>query len=152
ARRLPALLAVGPLAPGRAAAHGRRLSARLARAPPPRPPALARRPPRPVPRRAPGPRPRPRPARRGARPPAAPGPHGAAPVAHDGGATAPLAGRAAVPLAPGLAAARAHLLGSPLAVRAAAAPARWSLDPPAFGARPFRRRHLGLARPARLRP
>src|SRR5262249_39551001 len=32
------------------------------------------------------------------------------------------------------------------------APALWSLDPPADGARPFRRRHLGLARPARLRP
>ena len=54
ARRLPALLAVRPLAPGRAAAHGRRLPARLARAPPPRPPALARRPARRVPRRAGG--------------------------------------------------------------------------------------------------
>src|SRR5262249_43150881 len=68
------------------------------------------------------------------------------------GAAAPLAGRTPVPLAPGLAAARAHRLGSPLAVRAAAAPALWPPDPPADGARPLRRRHLGLARPTRLRP
>src|SRR5690348_7517304 len=96
-RRLPTLLAVRPLASGGAAAHGRRLSARLARAPPPRPPALARRPPRRVPRRARGHRPGPGVAGRAVRRPTAPGPYGAAPAAHDGGAAAPLAGRAAVP-------------------------------------------------------
>src|SRR5262245_23193889 len=152
ARRLPALLAVRSLAPGRAAAHGRRLSARLARAPPPRPPALARRPPRRVPRRARGHRPGPGVAGRDVCRPAAPGPYGAAPGAHDVGTAAPLVGRAAVPLAPGPATARAQDLGRPMAVRAAAAPALWPPDPPADGARPLRRRHLGLARPTRLRP
>src|SRR5690242_16669483 len=96
ARRLPALLAVRSLAPGRAAACERRLPARLARAPPPRSPALARRPPRRVPRRTRGDRPGPGVARRAAGRPAAPGPYGAAPLAHDDGAAAPLVGRAPV--------------------------------------------------------
>src|SRR5262249_30727657 len=151
ARRLPALLAIRSLAPGGATAHGRRLSARLARAPPPRPPALARRPPRPVPQRARGPRPGPCVAERDVCPPAPPGPYGAAPAAHDDRAAAPLVGRASVPLATGPATARAHGLGRPMAVRAPAAPAFSPPDPPALGARPLRRRHLGLARPTRLR-
>src|ERR1700752_5543519 len=106
ARRLPGLLAVRPLAPGRAAPQGRRLSARMARAPPPRPLALPRRPPRRVPRRARGHRPGPGVAGRAVRRPAAPGPYGAAPAAHDDGAAAPLVGRALVPLPPGPATAR----------------------------------------------
>ena len=44
------------------------------------------------------------------------------------------------------------VLGRPAAVRAAAAPALRPPDPPADGARPLRRRHLALARPAGLRP
>ena len=44
------------------------------------------------------------------------------------------------------------VLGRPMAVRAAAAPVLRPADAPADGARPLRRRHLGLARPARLRP
>src|SRR5262249_16277387 len=84
ARCGPALLAVRPLAPGRTAAHRRRLSARLARAPLPRPLALARRPPRRVPRRARGDLPGLGFTDRTVRRPAAPGPHGAAPAAYDG--------------------------------------------------------------------
>src|SRR5262249_9239347 len=116
ARCGPALLAVRPLALGRATAHGRCLSARLARAPPPRPLALARRPSRRVPWRAPGDLPGPGLADRAVRRPAAPNPHGAAPAANDGGPAVAVAGRAPVPFAPGLAPAHPRFLGRAPAV------------------------------------
>src|SRR5437660_257203 len=53
ARRLPALLAFRPLAPGRAPDHRRRLPAWVAPPSPPRRPAVARRPPRGLPRHGP---------------------------------------------------------------------------------------------------
>src|SRR5262245_16605649 len=152
ARRLPALLALRPLAPGRAAAHGRRLPAGLARPPPPRPPPLARRPARRLPRRAGGDRPGPGVAGRAVRRPAPASPHGAAPAAHDGGAAAAVAGCAAAPRAPVPAAARPRVLGRPAAGLAAAAPVPRPVGAPAAGARALRRRHLALALPAGLRP
>ena len=56
------------------------------------------------------------------------------------------------PVASGRAAARAHVWVAPWLCRADRCADLWPLDPPADGARPFRRRHLGLACPARLRP
>src|SRR5262245_61179784 len=134
ARGLSALLALRPRAAGRAAPVRRRLPARLARPPPPRPLALARRPARRVPRRARGHLPGPGVAHRAARRPAVAGAYAPAPAADDGGRAAGVAGRAAAAVAPGPAAAAARVLGRAAARLPPAAPALRAVDAPTGGA------------------
>src|SRR5437879_5710104 len=152
ARRFPALLAFRPLAPDRAPCLRRRLSSRLACAPPSRLTPLARRSPRRLPRWPGGDLPGPGIADRAVRRPASASPHAAAPAADDGGAAAALVGRAAVPLSARTPATRARLLGRSAPVLSVPAVALWVVDPSADGAAHVHRRHLVLASAAGLRP